>query len=130
MVLNDGAPVVMGRSGYRLTLHQTYDIVEAGTGRDRYKVSTRGYIYEVHDKKGEVVSFHYHPESGIDFCHLHLRGVPQFRGVHFPTGRVAIEEVVLMLIRDFDVRPRRLDYGEVIERNLEIFRRWRTWHTR
>ena len=79
---------------------------------------------------GEVVSFHYHPDSGIDFCHLHFRQIPEYSKVHFPTGRVAIEEVVALAIRDFGVKPCRKDFEAVVLDGLEKFRAWRTWHSR
>ena len=119
----------MGKSRLSIALNQTYDIVPAEGERGQFKVSTRSYIYALYNKNGEVVSFHYHPDQTpeVDFCHMHFRRTPEFKRVHFPTGRVAIEEVVAMVIRDFGVKPRRADYQQVLRSGLEKFRDWRTW---
>jgi len=118
----------MGNSGLLLSLNQVYDIVEAEGERGRYKVATRSYIYTLYDKDGEIVGFHYHPDQtpDIGFCHMHFRR-SDYKRAHFPTGRVAIEEVVALAIRDFGVAPRRDDHEEIIRAGLEKFRAWRTW---
>ena len=128
LVLNEGDPVSLPKSKLSLTLNQTYGVVRAEGDRGPYKVSTISYIYRIDDSAGELVSFHYHPDHHVDFCHMHLR--QNFDRVHFPTGRVAIEEVIAMLIRDFGIPPRRKNYEALISEGLEKFRTWRTWHSR
>lgn len=130
LVLNRGEPVKLYRANVWLSVNQVYDIVEAEGERGPYKVSTRSYIYALSDGDGEIVGFHYHPESNMDFCHLHFRRSAEFGKAHFPTGRVAIEEVIALAIRDLGVTPRRADYREVLGEGLAAFRQWRTWDSR
>lgn len=127
LILNNGEAVRLGRSGKSLAVKQQYDIVEEEEERGSYRVTTRSYIYSLRDSEGEIIGYHFHPESGVEFCHAHFRKSPEYGKVHFPTGRVAIEEVVAMAIRDLGVRPQRSDYGAVLKAGLDEFREWRTW---
>ena len=51
----------------------------------------------------------------------------QIDRLHPPTGRVSVEAVVRFLIEDLDVVPRRDDWGAILDRHEEAFRRSRTW---
>jgi hypothetical protein len=69
----------------------------------------------------EIVAYHWHPgrRSPIDFPHLHLgagSGVDreELHKAHLPTGRVELEDVLLMAIQEFGVRPRREDWEEIL----------------
>jgi len=46
---------------------------------------------------------------------------------HLPTGRVALEVVVRLLVAEFDVPPLRRDSRTVLRRGEERFKAWRTW---
>lgn len=46
---------------------------------------------------------------------------------NFPTGRIAIEDVIRVLIRDFRVAASRDDWPEVLNEAQEPFNTWRTW---
>lgn len=123
----------MNDSDLYLSLTQTYNVVEADRERGRFKVSTISYIYGIYDSEdtdSEIMSFHYHPELHVDFCHMHLRQDKRFGDAHFPTGRVAVEEVVALAIRDLGVTPRMEDYEDILRDGLEKFRSWRTWSSR
>lgn len=123
----------------QLTLYfqQSFHIVQPEAGRATYyKVKTDSYIYRVdrllsRDEREEVVSYHWHPHvaDDVDFPHLHIHATdhPQVDRIHFPTGRMSVERLVQFLIRDYDVRPRRQDWREIIKQNLEIFEKYRTW---
>lgn len=55
----------------------------------------------------------------MDFPHLHLgagSGVSRegLQKAHIPTGRVELEDVLLMAIRELGVRPRRDDWQEIL----------------
>lgn len=80
----------------------------------------------------ERLSYHYHPTSGVVLPHLHVNVRPRWapRGLrkkHLPTGRVAFEDFVEVLIEEFDVRPKRDDWRSVLDQNREVFRDRRTW---
>lgn len=51
------------------------------------------------------------------------------RRIHFPTGRVAFEQVALFLVVELGVQPARPDYQKVLDTCLGRFARWRTWAT-
>lgn len=127
LVLNDGSPVRIGRSGLSLRIFQKYSITRSSAKARRFRISTRSYAYTIYRHDTEIIGYHYHPDSGVDFCHLHLRSVSDLAKIHLPTGRIAIEQVIAMLIRDFRVRPRRDDYDGVLQDGLAKFRSWRTW---
>ena len=83
--------------------------------------------------KGEIL-YHWHPQgtSTVNFPHVHLRPGGQLGGTrineaHFPTGLVALEEVLRLAIREFGVRPRRPDWAEVLDSTQAAYEDWRTW---
>jgi hypothetical protein len=133
LVLNIGDPVRIQGSQLWFSLTQSYDVLEAEGERGQYKVSTNSYIYAIYDgpdEESEIISFHYHPQNNVDFCHMHLRQDERFGDVHFPTGRVAVEEVIALAIRDLGVKPRLKEYRSILTTGLDKFRQWRTWSLR
>jgi hypothetical protein len=102
-----------------------------------WKVCTRSYHYAIEDGRGqEILTFHWHPdadtENPVIHPHMHVgAGAGRFRSeiceMHFPTPRIAFEEFGLMLIEDFGVVPDRPDALQVLNRNLEKFRKWKSW---
>jgi hypothetical protein len=92
----------------------------------RYKVSTRWYRYNVlNHRKQEILSYQWHPGSGIDFPHLH---VGYLEACHLPTGRISIEQFVWLLIDGFEVKPKRgCNWKVILEETEERFRQFRTW---
>ena len=102
-----------------------------------YKITTRYYNYSLENKYGhEIVAFHWHPESETDtvsFAHMHLghgaaeRLRKELYKIHFPTARIAFEEIGLLLLEHFDVESERSDAKEVLNANLELFRKHKTW---
>lgn len=47
---------------------------------------------------------------------------------HLPSGRISLESVVLVLIRDFGVRPARDDWEHCLAEDEGVFKLYRTWH--
>jgi hypothetical protein len=97
-------------------------------------VKTEGYAYRLNDEMGaEILSYHWHPlDQGVIYPHLHLKrgaqiGRAELQKCHMPTGRVAIESVVLFLIETFGVKPLREDWSGVLRTNFDLFNRHRTW---
>ena len=78
-----------------------------------------------------MFQWHWHPEvSGREFCHLHVgavHGDRELHKLHLPTGRVSFEEVILLLLAEFDVKPAREDFGEVLADSRARFETFRTW---
>lgn len=104
--------------------------------RGPWKVSTRKYMYHVvRDDMTEVILFHWHPDgkSSQQLPHLHI-GSSQLtpdavvsHRTHVPSGRVSLESVVELLIREFKVVPLRSDWQDVLDEGRQRFLEWRTW---
>lgn len=111
-----------------LDLRMQYRIVEASGDRGPFKVTTTAYMYIVDDHHGhEVFSYHWQPdEPTTRFPHLHV-GHPPMKKAHFPTGRIALEEVLRLLITGFGVRPSRQDWSQILTSTQRQFTTWRTW---
>ena len=102
-----------------------------------WKVCTRSYHYAIEDQWGkEIIAFHWHPhvnpDNPISYPHMHIGAGAgslrsEVREIHFPTPRIAFEEFGRMLIEDFGVEPERADALQVLNQNLEKFRRWKSW---
>jgi hypothetical protein len=116
-----------------------FEVVAApdASPRERYSVRTTFYHFDILDRDGnEVVVSHWEPEgiSPVRTPHLHVPAaapiqLPQRPGsavasrrtylnrLHLATGPVTIEDVVEVLIREFDVDPLRSDWETVLAAN-------------
>jgi len=47
--------------------------------------------------------------------------------IHFPTSRIAFEEIGILLLDHFDIEPERPDAKDILKANLESFRKNKTW---
>lgn len=122
-----------GRRRLTLGIYQQFVIQDAIDLAGAFRVETRRYMYELRDRSDrEIFSYHWHPEgaSPIQFPHFHVDGAPPVMltpmpdetqpyrlaldKAHFATGIITLEEVVALLIRDFDVQPRRTDWERVL----------------
>jgi hypothetical protein len=68
----------------------------------------------------------WHWQEGADWPHPHLH-VAADRKLHFPTGRVAFEEVLLFTLTDLGVEPARSDAAEVLRETLRLFKTFQSW---
>jgi len=101
---------------------QVFARVSEQAGQAPWTVSPFGYSYALREPEGpEIVAYHWHPgrRSPIDFPHLHLGagsgvGREELQKAHIPTGRVELEDVLMMAIREFGVRPRREDWARIL----------------
>lgn len=110
-----------------------------------YTVSSAYYAYAVHDlEEAEILTYHWHPagESPVTFPHLHLPSQigpisvaslgrepaeMHLANLHIPTGRVLLEDVVRVLIEEFNVRPLTQSWENTLALNAEIFREIQRW---
>ncbi len=140
LLLNGGSPVgLAGDSRLSLSVIQHYRIMEHAGARGPWKVSTGAYCYSLEDAEGsEVMAYHWHPnQPGVTFPHLHMRadaqvGPKPLHKYHLPTGRVAIEELLRLAIKELgvEVRPRRReDWEDVLDSAQAVYEEWRTWPT-
>jgi hypothetical protein len=132
-------PAKLGRDRtFALTVIQHFRTVEAEGPRGPWKVQTVAYYYtlaEANPPQREIFGYHWHPQgrSSVTYPHLHLyagAGVGEYdilNKAHFPTGRIALEEVLQLAITHFGVRPLRDDWMDIFERTQGAFEQWRTW---
>jgi hypothetical protein len=138
-----------GRADLRLGVYHHYTVVHLPndvTDREPFKISSSRYMYELLDRdEREIFVYHWHPEGVSTFLqpHMHFSGAspialapglgdiaPRYLAIdkaHFPTGRTPFEDVVALLIREFDVAWRRDDWEEILRDNLAAIQRGRTW---
>jgi len=98
-------------------------------------VRTASYLYRLlSSEEHEILAFHWHPTglSNVTDPHLHLssRLNPIEMGrnqdpldladMHIPTGFVTLEDVVQLLISEFDIRPRRADWDMLLRANRTV----------
>jgi hypothetical protein len=139
-----------GPAKLQLWVDHHYRIVRP-TERGPYKVQTAAYYYALEDQDGrEILAYHWHP-SQPQYPHLHvgpgavdsqwLAAVerspqtnalrPDLMGAHLPTGRIALEDVVELVLDQFQVAPKRArHWRQTLTRSRAAFERTRTWHDR
>lgn len=134
-VTKDGRFSLPGGSLW-LSVSMQYKIVEADGERGPYKVKTTAYRYAIEDKNcQEVLSYDWHPGGiNISFPHVHVHAqssvlsITDFKKKHLPTGRVAIEQVLYLTVKEFGVRPIKKNWEKILSDAQGQFETWRTWH--
>lgn len=118
-----------------MAVTQTYLISAANGG---FKAKTTSYSYELLVKKDgnleTITEFHWHPDAtpNLKWPHVHIKGNTaegELGRKHFPTARLAIEDFLRFLIRDFDVKPRLpyAEWKEILTRNKREFATSASW---
>lgn len=122
---------VFSRDGtnYLLSITQIFRTVPHPQQTGQYKAKTQEYSYRLmcDPDECEILAYHWHPnDPGVKFPHLHIKESPH---IHFPTSRVCLEDFVLMLMRDYKIRPRYKHdkWKEILERNKTAFEKMATW---
>lgn len=81
------------------------------------------YRYSLSDNPDDEDQWVFRYEYSLAFpphvprSHLHInaaRNSQQLRHIHFPTGRVSLEQVICLLITEYDVAPRIHDWFDVL----------------
>ena len=128
-----GPVLLAGPGRLKLLVRMRYRIVEAEGERGPWKVSTAGYIYELYSEEGNrVLGYHWHPQGpGKKHTHLHLGPDVSTRHlnkrIHLPTGRIALEELLRVVIEDMGVEPMRADWDPALRATQDRFVKHRTW---
>lgn len=134
--LNGDQAVQLGDVSLRATMQ--FECQDTGESRrdQRYRVSTRGYMYGISGAAGEIFSAHWHPNSQVSSFkapHYHLGDVAlSDEGVylaraHIPSGRVSFEEIIRMLLEQFGVQPLCDDWSDRLDRTEKDFIDHRHW---
>ena len=106
-----------------------YRLMETTVPSRQWVVRLEDYSYSLTDPDGrEFFAYHWHPvgRSWVTWPHLHLGPAlgqlsPSATQAHFPTGPVAIEDVIGMMIRWFGVVPQRQDWERVLIGTRRLF---------
>jgi hypothetical protein len=113
----------------RFDVAQQYEIVPREGGG--YRVRTLQYSYAVDDFETgkEILAYHWHPgpNEQVKFPHLHVSdgaqiGMKVLQAAHLPTGWIALEDVIKLLIESFHVVHTRDDWAELLEQGRQLFR--------
>lgn len=137
LTLREGDPVRLTGTNIAISISQYFrPIKDERKDYGPYRVSTTAYYYTVEDVNGpEVLAYHWHPEapnSKTLHPHVHLQQGAQVKrqelaGEHLPTGRVAVEDFIRLLIELFGVTPRNANWRAVLDRTTERFRTYKSW---
>jgi hypothetical protein len=135
---DDGA--TLGDVRLRAGMH--FEVLDRGASQrdQRFKVSTRGYVYgiELADDGDELISIHWHPNGTSPYRdpHYHLgeaaispSGVFLARA-HIASPRISFEHVVRSLVEDTGVRPLCDDWSERLSQTEALFDEHKSWSTR
>lgn len=124
LLLNNGHPVSLaGTLRLYLTVTLRYRIVTDTADRGRWAIRTEQYIYSLRNEETDVLAYHWHPGLGqrVTWPHLHIQDPALQDSVflssrkHLITGHVALEEVLLLAIEEFDVQPRLANWRQILE---------------
>jgi hypothetical protein len=122
-----------GRAPLHLRATQEFHFADHPDFPGERKVVTDAYAYTLSESAElaeELLAWHWQPEGGRD-PHMHIgRAHPrlgELGRLHVPSGRVALEQVLLFALDELGVRPAREDAREVLGEVLERFRRYRSW---
>jgi hypothetical protein len=117
--------------GLQLRLRHQYRFVEDSDApaASRWHVSRVAYDYRLSRSDGpELLSWHWHPQTGLQPPHMHVARGPVPRRAHLPTARMSIESVIRLLLGDLGVNARRADWSGVLKASEDAFLKYRRWH--
>lgn len=114
----------------RLAVEQYCRVEMPSSSRARRHATIIGYSYSVLTARGqtgpndrEIFAYHYHPAltPDVPFPHMHVHwnrpaGEKPISKCHFPTGHIALEDFLRLLIRDFSAQPRVSNWEAVFTR--------------
>jgi hypothetical protein len=130
LVFNGGRPTKLhGPEKVRITCAMQYEIVMTD-GAKPWKVHTTNYIYRLLDRnENPIVDYHWHPASTPDvpFPHLHARQYGCKR--HYVTGRVLIEDVLVLGIECGAAPNNPGKWNRILNGNRKNFALGATWGT-
>ena len=127
--LGRGRPVSLGRdSELSVKVALRYRIVPEAVPGGGWIVQIVSYIYALADVVGvEFVAYQWDPygRSPVTWPNVHLGPalgliLRRFMRAHLPTGPVALQDVIRVVITDLGVVPRRPDWELVLERTRTL----------
>ena len=134
LVVNWAQPVPLPPTSLSLKIELKTRLIEqpGQPPAERWRVTTRFYAYTLIGPEGELLAYHWHPEIGVRFPHLHVYvnqhpDAPRLPHWHVPTARVALEDVLTLVLRDVKARPREPHWWRVLRDTKETFVQSRSW---
>ena len=121
--------VARNYTNYQVSIVQIFRTVPDLQDEKQFKAKTQEYSYTLLKEGREIVSYHWHPnDPGVSYPHLHVHE-KAIKRIHFPTSRVCLEDFILMLFRDYEIRPvvSHAEYKQILEKNKKNFEKWATW---
>ncbi|CPR85938.1 hypothetical protein [Mycobacteroides abscessus] len=111
-----------------LSVSMRYRVVpDEHVDRGPWKVSTVGYMYDLHVGNKSLYEYHWHPISQSVEVRPHLHCAAVGDKGHIPTGRVMIEDVLNLAIQ-YGAEPNSTErWAELDKLNREKFGRGATW---
>ena len=106
---------------------------DASSGTWRTHTLRYGYtLFGSENDPDEWLAYHYHPQTGVAAPHLHINADASWarkglRKKHLPTGRVALEDVIQVVVEEFGARPTRSDWRKKLDVNRRMFDQRRNW---
>lgn len=102
-----------------------------------YKIKTAAYYYTISEFRGtgkdkkekELLLYHWHPADTADIPYPHLHVMDsKTKKCHLPTGRVSLEQVIRLLIKDFKVKPKKENWETILNETQGLFEAHRSWN--
>lgn len=99
----------------------------------QWRMTTRKYDYTLTERARPnkvVIGWHWHPRSrrsGVSNPHMHIPTANAFPTKHLPTGRVALEDVLLFGLDELGVTPAVAGAREIVDRVRTNFVDHRSW---
>jgi hypothetical protein len=129
LTFNSGNPTrLKGAAGLSFVCSQNYVIVPTNDAVRKWKVHTTKYIYRLigRDNAG-IVDYHWHPDNTSDKAFPHLHAVQYSCKLHHPTGRVLIEDLLVLAVECGAVPSDDAKWQRILKRNLTNFAKGATW---
>lgn len=115
-----------------------YEILDQGQsqGAERFRVSTRGYMYAVQARDGqELISAHWHPEgvSHHEEPHWHAGAAALsptgvfLKRAPMPSPRISFEHMVRWILENLNITPALTDWQQRLARTEAIFEQHKSW---
>jgi hypothetical protein len=118
------------RGGLYLKVQLNYEIINDSNVQGGYKVNTTAYSYAILDRhEKDLVRYDWHPNiDNIPYPHIHVED-SKLKKHHLPTSRIALEQVLRLLITQCGVKAKKKDWSAVLTRGLRAFEDHCSWHS-
>ena len=130
LVGEGGSIKLRGRSKLILNITLNYEIVRDPNEAGSHKIHTTAYSYSIRDRQNkELLRYDWHPaiDPNITYPHLHIED-SKWKKFHLPTSRIALEQVLRLLITQFEVRTKRRDWATILTRGQRALEDHCSWH--